>query len=236
MESLWGPIKESGNLSVRIVTLIEDLIDSHALEEGQKLPPERDLARMLGVSRPALREAVKTLEAHQRLVVKHGQGVFVGLNKQDLVRQRLANLEISLMELFLMRNVLETTASKWAAEAASDSEVAQLEQIIEEQERAYLEPIDFTRLKDLDAAFHQTVVSMAKNRFLIQTFEVLQEMIGEGMETTLQVPGRIKVSRVDHRRIFEAIRDHDPEAAGAAAAVHIEGAKDAAWKRLRQHS
>lgn len=236
MESLWSPIKESGNLSDRIVTLIEDLIDSHALEESQKLPPERDLARMLGVSRPALREAVKTLEAHQRLVVKHGQGVFVGLNKQDLVRQRLANLEITLMELFLMRNVLETAAANWAAASATDDEVAELERVIEEQERAYLEPIDLMRLKDLDASFHQTVVSMAKNRFLSQTFGVLQEMIGEGMETTLQVPGRLEISRGDHRRIFEAIRDRDPEAASAAAARHIEGAKDAAWNRLRQHS
>ncbi|MEO9181292.1 MAG: FCD domain-containing protein, partial [Acidimicrobiales bacterium] len=167
---------------------------------------------------------------------RSGHGVFVGLNKQDLVRQRLANLEISLMELFSMRSVLETAAAKWAAETATDDEVAQLEQAIEEQERAYLEPVDLVRLKNLDANFHLNVVAMAKNRFLMQTFGVLQEMIGEGMETTLQVPERFKVSRVDHRRIFEAIRDHDPVAAAAAAATHIEGAKDAAWNRLRQQS
>lgn len=232
MESLFSPIKEAGNLSDRIVTLIEDLIDSQALEEGQRLPPERDLALMLGVSRPALREAVKTLEAHQRLVVKHGQGVFVGLNKSNLVRQRLLNLEVSLMELFAMRRVLESNAATWAAATATDMEIAQLEKVMLEQERAYLEPDNLEQLKTVDAAFHQTVVAMAKNRFLTQTFEVLQEMIGEGMETTLRIPDRLKVSEMDHRRIYDAIRDHDPEAAAAAAASHIDGAKSAAVNLL----
>ncbi len=235
MESLFSPIKEAGNLSDRIVTLIEDLIDSEALEEGQRLPPERDLALMLGVSRPALREAVKTLEAHQRLVVKHGQGVFVGLNKSNLVRQRLLNLEVSLMELFAMRRVLESTAATWAAASATDTEIGQLEKVMLEQERAYLEPDDLEQLKSVDAAFHQSVVAMAKNRFLIQTFDVLQEMIGEGMETTLRVPERLTMSRVDHRRIFDAIRDHDPAAAASAAASHIDGAREAAVTLLGQH-
>ena len=231
MESLFHPIRESGNLSDRIVTLIEDLIDSQALGEGQRLPPERELATMLGVSRPALREAVKTLAARQRLV-----GVFVGLNKQDLVRQRLANLEISLMELFRVREVLEATAADWAASSATEDDIAHLEQILEEQERAYAEPVDYVELKRLDALFHMTIVKMANNRFLSQTFGVLQEMIDEGMETTLQVPGRLEISREDHHRIFESIKKRNAEAANEAAAVHIAGAKNAAMTRLRQDS
>jgi GntR family transcriptional repressor for pyruvate dehydrogenase complex len=236
MESLWHPIRESGNLSDRIVTLIEELIDSEALGEGEQLPPERDLASMLGVSRPALREAIKTLEAHQRLVVKHGQGVFVGLSKQDLVRERLANLEISLMELFSIRGVLESAAAKWAAASATEDEIDELRKVIDEQEKAYVEPVDYDRLKYLDSTFHMTVVKMARNRFLTQTFGVLQEIIDKGMETTLQVPGRLEMSRNDHRRIFEAICDHDTDAAAKAADSHIEGTRTAAMERLRQPS
>jgi GntR family transcriptional regulator, transcriptional repressor for pyruvate dehydrogenase complex len=234
MESLWHPIKESGNLSDRIVTLIEELIDTAALGEGERLPPERDLASMLGVSRPALREAIKTLEARQRLVVKHGQGVFVGLSKQDLVRERLANLEISLIELFNIREVLESTAAKWATVSATEEEIAELGKIIAEQEKAYAEPVDYDRLKYLDTTFHMTVVKMAHNRFLTQTFGALQDIIDEGMETTLRVPGRLEVSRNDHHRIFDAICAHDSEAAATAAQSHIEGARNAALGRLRQ--
>ena len=236
MESLFHPIRESGSLSDRIVTLIEELIDSQALGEGQRLPPERDLAAMLGVSRPALREAIKILEAHQRLVVRHGQGVFVGLNKQDLVRQRLANLEISLMELFRVREVLESAAANWAASSATPEEIEALARILEEQEQAYLEPVDYVRLKELDGQFHTTIVTMAKNRFLSQTFGALQEMIDEGMETTLQVPGRLEISRNDHHRVFAAIKEGNADMAAASAAIHIDGAKNAAMKRLRQPS
>ena len=60
------PIKEAGNLTDRIVVRIEELIANEKLAEGERLPAERDMARMLGVSRPALREAVKTLEARGR--------------------------------------------------------------------------------------------------------------------------------------------------------------------------
>ncbi len=236
MESLFHPIRESGSLSDRIVTLIEELIDSQALGEGQRLPPERDLAAMLGVSRPALREAIKILEAHQRLVVRHGQGVFVGLNKQDLVRQRLANLEISLMELFRVREVLESAAASWAASSATSEEIEALAQILEEQEKAYAEPVDYVRLKELDGQFHTSIVTMAKNRFLSQTFGALQEMIDEGMETTLQVPGRLEISRNDHHRVFAAIKEGNADMAAASAAIHIDGAKNAAMKRLRQPS
>jgi GntR family transcriptional regulator, transcriptional repressor for pyruvate dehydrogenase complex len=236
MESLFHPIRESGSLSDRIVTLIEELIDSQALGEGQRLPPERDLATMLGVSRPALREAIKILEAHQRLVVKHGQGVFVGLNKQDLVRQRVANLEVSLMELFRVREVLESTAANWAAMSATEGEIEDLAQILAQQEAAYEEPVDYVRLKELDGLFHTTIVSMAKNRFLSQTFGALQDMIDEGMETTLQVPGRLEISRNDHHRVFEAIKERNADMASASAAIHIDGAKNAAMKRLRQPS
>ena len=236
MESLFHPIRESGSLSDRIVTLIEELIDSQALGEGQRLPPERDLAAMLGVSRPALREAIKILEAHQRLVVRHGQGVFVGLNKQDLVRQRLANLEISLMELFRVREVLESAAASWAASSATSEEIEALAQILEEQEKAYAEPVDYVRLKELDGQFHTSIVTMAKNRFLSQTFGALQEMIDEGMETTLQVPGRLEISRNDHHRVFAAIKEGNADMAAASAAIHIDGAKNSAMKRLRQPS
>lgn len=236
METMWNSIKEVGNLTDRIASRIEELIDQQELKEGEKLPSERELARLLGVSRPALREAVKTLEAHQRLVVKHGQGVFVNLTKQDLVKQRLANLEVSMTELFAMRKVLEVPAASWAANSATSEEIERLAAALKNEEEARTEPIDFVRLGELDATFHLTIVEIAKNRFLLRTLGVLQEMIAKGMETTLTLPGRLERSREDHRNIFNAIRDHDPEAASIAAASHILGAKEAGLRRIRNTS
>ena len=232
MGTLWSPIKESGSLTDKIVARIDELIASEDLQEGQRLPSERDMARLLGVSRPALREAVRVLEARGRVAVRHGQGVFVGAGDIGTMRTRLANMELSLAELFAMRQVLEVPAAEWAASVATTREVEALAHQLEAEERARVEPIDFSVLRQLDTAFHLRIVEMANNRFLLQTQGVLQEMIAAGMETTLTIPGRVQQARKDHRMLFEAIRDHDPDAARAAAQAHIVGARDAAIERI----
>lgn len=232
--ALWKPIKEAGSLSDRVVARIRDLLAEEHLEPGDRLPPEREMARLLGVSRPVLREAVKTLEAQGQLLVRHGQGVFVAESAESLTRQRLENLEVSLDELFAMREVLEVPAAAWAAENATPDDIAVLARAFEEEEAARQPPIDFERLAALDSAFHLRIVEMAKNRFLAQTLGILQDMIARGMETTLAVPGRVQASAKDHRLLFEAISGGDPEAAKAAVLRHVNGAREAALQRIRR--
>lgn len=233
MTDLWQPVKEPGNLTERIVARIEELLVTNRIPPGGRLPPERELARMLGVSRPALREAVKILEARERLVVKHGQGVFVATGAGDVVAQRLANLELTLRELYDMREVLEVPAAGWAAEVATPEGIARLADALAAEEAARVEPIDFTKLGQLDAAFHLAIVEIADNRFLRQTLGVLQEMLASGMETTLTVPGRVEASRDEHRRIFEAIVAGNPVMARERVETHIIHAREAALTRVR---
>ncbi len=230
------PIREGGNLTDKIVTRIEEIIEQSHLEHGARLPSERDLAKMLGVSRPALREAVKTLEARGRVVVRHGQGVFINSTADEALRSRLANLEVSMVELYAMRNVLEVAAAGWAASSAKDDEIEELFKALEAEEDARVEPIDFERLGVADAEFHLLIVRMAGNRFLLQTVGILQEMMAEGMQTTLSVEGRLERSKMDHRTIFEAIKARDPEAARVASASHIIGAREAALSRIRSQA
>jgi len=231
---MWSPIKEPGHLTDRIVARIEDLIGSELLSEGQRLPSEREMASLLGVSRPALREAVKTLEARGRLVVRHGQGVFVRQNAVSAISERFANLEVTLSELFAMREVLEVAAAAWAADAATDDEIALLAVLLREEKEARMPPVDFERIGKLDAEFHLGIVEMAKNRFLSQMIGVLQEMLAAGMETTLTIPGRLERSRRDHEALFRAISNRDPDAARTAAFRHIDGARAAAIERVRR--
>lgn len=232
----WDPIKQPGSLTDRIVARITELIDDEELGPGSRLPAEREMARLLGVSRPAVREAVKILEARGRLVVRHGQGVFVARSAEDEVRHRLASLEVSLNELFEMRLVLEEPAAAWAAERATPAEIAELAEALATEEAARRPPIDFDVLRDLDTGFHMQIVRLAKNRFLQQTLGVLQEMVSSGMETTLSIPGRVERARDDHRRVFEAIAANNSEAAAQAVRDHITSARDAAVARVRDEA
>lgn len=232
----WQPVNQAGHLYERVVNQITRLIEERSLQPGDRLPPERELAQLLGVSRPSLREAVKTLEALGHLEVRHGLGVTVRSADRlgDTLRAGLVDREIGLQDLFAMREVLEVPAAGWAAVNCEPGHVAGLEAILAElADQAALLPPDFASLRDLDARFHLQIAEIAANRFLTRTMGVLRDMLDTGMETTLSLPGRLARSARDHRRIIEAIVAGDSGAAKRAMRAHIRGAQAAALRRLR---
>lgn len=231
---MWKSLAPAGTISDRIAQQILNLIASEEIRPGDRLPSERDLATLLGVSRPSVREAVKALEAQGRLHVRHGQGVFVAApQSQEDLRAALARQEVTLGELFAMREVLEVPAAGWAAAAGHDVRIDAASAALDKLNSASnLEPPDFTVLRDLDAAFHMRLVEAADNRFLRQTLGVLQEMLATGMQTTLLIPGRLAKSRAEHERILDAVRRGDSAAARNAARRHIRSAQAAARDRL----
>lgn len=234
---LWAPVSLPGSVSSRIAQRVEELISQEQLKPGDRLPSERQLAEMLGVSRPSLREAIRSLATRGRLVVRHGQGVFV---ETPATTKRLTSSlnsdEHDLGELYAMREVLEVPAAGWAAENSSKAGLEWLEQayhrLIEATKR---EEPDWVELQQLDAAFHEAVVRVAGNRFLLRTLGVLNEIMAAGMETTLRYPGRLNQSAKEHRKILEAIKEGNARSARAAARAHIRGAHSAASRyRERQ--
>jgi GntR family transcriptional regulator, transcriptional repressor for pyruvate dehydrogenase complex len=232
---VWHSVATVGTVSDRIAQQILNLIGTEEIKPGDRLPSERELATLLGVSRPSVREAVKALEAQGRLHVRHGQGVFVALpQSQKDLRAALARQELTLGELFAMREVLEVPAAGWAAAAGHEDRIAVASAALDELNSASnAEPLDFALLQSLDAAFHMRIVEAADNRFLRQTLGVLQEMLATSMETTLLVPGRLAKSRTEHQRILEALKRGDSTGARTAARRHIRSAQSAARLRLQ---
>lgn len=209
-----------------IAERIEQLIVDRGLQPGDRLPPERALAEELGVSRPSLREAIKTLEAVGRVRIRHGTGVWI--QAPDEMRRLQASRDVGLVELFAMREVLEVPAAGWAAAARSDAGVERLARLVADME--LIDHIDDLRRHDIE--FHLSVAEMAGNRFLVRTMGVLHAMLLQGMETTLKIPGRLERSRVEHRRIVAAIKAGDATAAERAMRAHIRAAQRAAAARL----
>ena len=230
---MWQPVKQEGSLSERIVLQVEQLIRDESLRPGDRLPAEREMAQLLGVSRPSLREAVRMLEARGQLRVKHGRGVFVEAPRSEQeLRSALMDHEMSLFELYAMREVLEVPAAGWAAERIGKEDLVQLREVLDQIESALEPEPDYQRLGELDAQFHLLVAMAAGNRFLQQTSLVLSEMLHAGMETTLTIPGRPQASRRDHERVYAALAGHDPVAARRAAKSHIHGARTSAVRRV----
>jgi GntR family transcriptional repressor for pyruvate dehydrogenase complex len=227
-----------GGLNARIRDEILRVVRDQRLAPGDKLPSERELAALLHVSRPSAREAVRSLQAEGRLVVKHGQGVFVAEPEtRRQLRAALSEVDHDFTELFDMREVLEVPASKWAAKRQDPLAVAAVTDALERLETALTDQdVDLAELQRLDAAFHLSIVEAAGNRYLVQTQNVLNEIMKRGMPTTLEVAGRIERSRVEHRRILDAILAGDAEVAGRAAIAHVRGARRAATRFHAEHS
>lgn len=229
----WQSVGQ-GTLNQRIRQEILRYLETRKLSPGDRLPAERDLASVLKVSRPSVREAVRSLQAEGRLIVRHGQGVFVAEpSAQRTLRESWARLDHSLTELFSMREVLEVPAAQWAAQRQDSESLAAVREALERLNEALAsEPLDFDELQRLDANFHLLIVKASGNRFLEQTQGVLNDLLQTGMRTTLEIPGRLEKSRREHERILKALLEGDTAAAGRAARSHVQHAHKAAEARV----
>ena len=125
---LWEPMGAQGSLSSRIAARIQELISAEQLKPGDQLPPERELAALLGVSRASVREATRSLAAQGRLSIRHGQGVFIEAPATtNRLRSSLLADEHDVDELYAMRELLEVPAAQWAAQNVTTEAAARLE-------------------------------------------------------------------------------------------------------------
>ena len=231
----WRWVGSGEPLFSRVAEQVERFIASNGLAPGDRLPGERELCVLLGVSRTSVREALRSLQARGVVTVRHGKGVFVARpGAGDEAMRRLALLrEIGMEELFAMREVLEVPAAGWAAAAATEEQLRILDQTFQDLEQAVLGRRPPTELQELDARLHLQIAEYASNRFLTMTQSALQEMLARSMETTLAIPGRPARSVREHAEIVQAISARDPGRARAAARRHIRSAHRAAVRRMQ---
>ncbi len=220
------------------VRLLLDHIESQGLQGGDRLEPERELAKILGISRPSLREAIQILQVQGRLRVKHGIGIFI-LDQADgeKLRESLRTAQHRIEELFQMREILEAPAVEWAAERRSEEQLAEMKLAARAlNEVIARKPVDFENLRRLDMEFHLTIVRSAQNQFLNQTLGTLQEIMFHSMDNTLKLPGRVDSSEHEHGMILDAIEKRDSITARLMIIQHIHNARDAWQKYLKKQS
>lgn len=220
------------------VRLLLDHMEERGLHAGDRLESERELSRILGISRPSLREAIQVLQVQGRLIVKHGIGIFV-LDEEEgeRLRDSLRAAQHTIEELFQMREILEAPAVEWAAERRTSEQLQEMRAAAEELNRAIAgNEIDFEKVRRLDMQLHLTIVKSAQNHFLNQTLGTLQEIMFKSMDNTLKLPGRIDASEHEHGVILDAIEKRDPIAARLMCIQHIHNARDAWFKYLKDQS
>jgi len=193
------------------------------LQPGDKLPSERELAEMLGVSRSSIRDAIRSLELMGLVEPRQGAGTIVCEVSAESLVNPLSNLLVrqrqQVSELLDFRKMLEPPLAARAATHASDEEVAEMEEILRRQD----EKLRLGRLAiEEDSEFHYSVAMASGNTVVLKVLDILMDLLRETRERSLQLDGRPAKSLAGHRRILAAIKRHDGEAAKAAMRRHIE--------------
>lgn len=192
------------------------------LREGRLNPGDRlretDLADRLGVSRTPVREAIRQLEA---------DGIVTHLPRQGATIRRLDYAEV--MELYEMRAVLEGTAARLAARAASDIEIEELLDM--NHQMATLGNASEAFI--VNRQFHAALLDAAKNRFLSRSIHTLQKALMILGPTTLTEPDRAQKAVEEHFSVLDAIKARDGSLAEAAMRAHIEAAQRVRVRDLR---
>jgi DNA-binding FadR family transcriptional regulator len=204
--------------------IAEDIL-SQRIKPGTTLPPERELTEAYGVSRGTLREALRILESYGLITVRTGPGggpVVQPVQIAGLIRTLSLVLRLAgtpLAEVVEARQAVEPLTASFAAMRATDDEIAELEQFVQAMDEAVGEQEEFL---ESNQRFHEAVARMSRNSALAAFAGTSSSIIdghGAGVQYT---PARLRAVNASHRRLFEAIRDHDPDRARTEADAHLQ--------------
>ncbi len=205
-----------------IVRQVKGLISDGRLTSGDRLPPERELAERLRVSRTSVREALRSLQSRGLIEIRAGEGAFVRDVSVEALIEPLALVILphreAVGELFEARRILEPAIAALAARRATREEVGEMERILEEQAREVAQ--GRTGMAQ-DSALHAAIAGAAHNRAIVRIVNALLDLLAQSREESLLTPGRPTRSHRDHVRMLDAIRRGDEAAAHLAMRTHL---------------
>jgi DNA-binding FadR family transcriptional regulator len=223
------PPIETKRLYQHIAGVLRESMDSGRFGVGSYLPPERELADQLGVSRASVREALIALEVQGRVSVRVGAGVQVldasapkAAAAGAMVATSADEPPVGPLELLEARLVVETETAALAARHATAQDVQALQRSLDQMVQDHARN---PMLHDGDRAFHIGIARASGNAALLFIVTTLWDQrytpMQERMETLFTTPGLHVAAVDDHRRVLEAIAAHDPAAARQAMRRHL---------------
>lgn len=212
-----------------VVERLMMLLEKGILKPGSKLPPEPEMCKLLGVSRPSLRQAYKALNILGVIRAVPGDGTYISESTSKMLSAPLTFLmlmkKISLDDVFEFRILLEVDMARRAASYASGEEKLAMKSLLdtmtahlaEDQKEAYLQA---------EYEFHNCIARAARSPLLLEIISMVRGLLWETRKELVNfVPDRSEDYR-EHYRVYEAISAGDPEAAREAMRRHLLTALD----------
>lgn len=205
-----------------IAARVRELAIKHGLDAGDRLPPERDLAQRLQVSRASLREALTALRIEGVIDVRHGNGIYLLRSPAETIPPIAAEIAASHPELPALgevRNNLEALAAELAADRRDDTDLVRMVEAIRQMDAAIARGENGS---EGDRMFHAGILGAAHNMVLAELLQSLAEGAGRIAAASLDRPGQPPRSLAAHRLILDAIIVRDRELARRLMREHLE--------------
>jgi GntR family transcriptional regulator, transcriptional repressor for pyruvate dehydrogenase complex len=217
------PIQKA-SATTQVFEALYDMIATGRYACGQKLPPQDELAKQLGVSRNTLREAVNKLSAMGLLRARQGVGTVVeppspGGYMSTLSGQFLLD-PLSVREFIEARICIERNAVRLAVARAGPEDLERLRNILMLQDRA-IKNHDIAEFTRHDAAFHLELTRICGNRVLLKFLQTIHDMLQRFIGEVAALPGAIDDALQFHTRVADAIAEKDPDQAEQLMVRHL---------------
>jgi GntR family transcriptional repressor for pyruvate dehydrogenase complex len=229
-------------VSTGVAQQLQALMHDGRLAVGERLPAERELSDLLGVSRPAVREALRLLEVMGYLRTDAGRGTFVcattPLGPPRASREHLDLFEDEQLfeELTVVRETVEPRLAGLAAQHASASDVRELRRLHSDVGTHVLAG-DLAAFTRADLALHNGIADVARNRIFRQLVEDIQDLLLEMRQLSAAQlwVARARVTQREHLAVIDAIARHDQAGAERAMLEHFAGQRHAYQELTKRH-
>lgn len=210
-----GPRINRVAISDELIARFKELIAKRVFVPGHRLPPERDLAEALAVSRPTLRQAMRALQIMGVIKARQGSGSYLADSASDIMRVplefALGLKTVANTDLFETRCTLEVKLAALAAERRTDEDLEAMGRSLREMEKSMGDASAWCRS---EPQFHSCIVHAARNGVMATMIEMLSQMLMESRKETVRLLSDWAGSYRSHENIYIEIERQDP--AGAA--------------------
>lgn len=217
-----GPQIARVAISDEVISRFKDLITRRVFMPGKKLPPERELATALAVSRPTLRQALRALQIMGVIRSRQGSGSYLVDSAADILRQplefALAIKCVAGTDLFETRCTLEVELASLAAKRRTDEDIAGMRDALARMQACMGSP-ELWCLHEID--FHNCIVRAARNAVMSTIMEMLSFMLRESRRETVRMLTDYPTSYNAHYEVFVEIENREPAAAALAMSKHF---------------
>jgi len=221
---LFETMQRDPSLRDKLAAQIEGMIVEQRLQPGDKLPSERELSALYGVSRTVIREAVATLTAKSLLEPQRGGGILVkapdiaSVSRSLTLCLRLGRPELTYDKVHEVRSLIEVEIAGLAALRRTDEDIQALETLLDAIDP---DAIDRTAFAQVDVAFHRQLAAATHNDLYSVILDSIADVLIDVRTLGYDVPGTPERAIIHHREILDEVRRGDAAAARDAMSRHL---------------